>query len=281
MLLPTNVANELDAITGEVDPVFKPTGEGYHAKLHNDANEEINEIKAELGTNPSGSEKDVAARLDAIGLVLATHAEGLSTAAAAIAAEAARAEAAEASKAALVHTHSQYDPFDSLPYIAPMGYSAGTTSTLTAKRGYFSRFTVSRKREFKFVRFGVAIVNGAEDKFDGAIFKLNGAKFERLASAGYVKVNTTTLGPKAIEMTSVAVCEPGQVYYVGFQPETVTGTPQVVAVISNNANVGDIAGTGTLGNRIFLIRTETAAFPATLEGGFAGSQNPWLVPSEV
>jgi hypothetical protein len=175
----------------------------------------------------------------------------------------------------------QYDPYDSLPYIVPMNYPAGTTSTLVAKRGYFSRFTVARKREFKFVRFGVAIVNGAEDKFDGAIYRLNGTKFERLASAGYKTINTTSLGPKAIEMTAVAICEPGQVYYVGFQPETVTGTPQVVAVISNNANVGDIAGTGTLGHRIFLIRNEAGAFPATLEGGFVGSQNPWLVPSEV
>lgn len=175
----------------------------------------------------------------------------------------------------------QYDPYDGLPYIVPMGYHGSTTTTLTAKRGYFSRFTVAKKREFKFVRFGVAVVNGAEDKYDAAIFKLNGTKFERLASAGYKAVNTTTLGPKAVEMTAAAVCEPGSVYYVGAQPETVTGTPQLVAVVSNNANVGDIAGTGTLGNRIFLIRTETGAFPATLEGGFAGSQNPWLVPSEV
>jgi len=175
----------------------------------------------------------------------------------------------------------QYDPYDGLPYIVPMGYHGSTTTTLTAKRGYFSRFTVAKKREFKFVRFGVAVVNGAEDKYDAAIFKLNGSKFERLASAGYKAVNTTTLGPKAVEMTAAAVCEPGSVYYVGAQPETVTGTPQLVAVVSNNANVGDIAGTGTLGNRIFLIRTESGAFPSTLEGGFAGSQNPWLVPSEV
>lgn len=175
----------------------------------------------------------------------------------------------------------QYDPFDLLPYVVPMGYPAGTTTTLTAKRGYHNRFTVARKREFKFVRFGVAVVGtGAEEKWDVAIWKLNGAKFERLASSGYKPVNMTSLGPKAVEMTSAAVCEPGVVHFVSAQPETVSGTPQIVAVISNNANVGDIAGTGTVGNRIFLIRTETGAFPATLEGGFSGSQNPWLVPSE-
>lgn len=176
----------------------------------------------------------------------------------------------------------RYDPYDSLPYVVPMGYPAGTTTTLTAKRGYHNRFTVARKREFKFVRFGVAVVGtGAEEKWDGAIWKLNGSKFERLASSGYKAVNMTSLGPKFVEMTSAAVCEPGSVYYVGAQPETVSGTPQIVAVISNNANVGDIAGTGTLGNRIFLIRSEAGAFPSSIEGGFSGTQNPWLIPSEV
>lgn len=291
--LDTDLLNETDAETGVDDAEAfieegGTPGEGDHAKRHNLPAAAINDIVAELGANPSGGEATVQARMEAMGLTLASKADTTAVSEA-LAAKASKAElAAEeaarisglAGKAATTHTHAQYDPYDSLPYIVPMGYPAGTTSTLTAKRGYFSRFTVARKREFKFVRFGCAVA-GTEDKFDGVIYKLTGSKFERLASAGYKSVSLAATGPKGVEMTSVAVCEPGVVYYVGLQPETVSGTPQLVAVISNNANVGDIAGTATLGNRIFLIRSEAGAFPSSLEGGFSGSQNPWLVPSEV
>jgi hypothetical protein len=292
--LPVDLLNETNAETGADDvPGLEAEGgtpgEGEHAKRHNAPAAAINDIVGELGLNPSGVSATVQARLEALGLTLATKADATAVTEA-LEAKASKSElAAEesarisglAGKASSVHTHSQYDPYDALPYIVPMGYHGSTTTTLTAKRGYFSRFTVAKKREFKFIRFGVAVVSAAEDKFDVAIFKLNGAKFERLASAGYKAVTTNALGVKAIEMTAAAVCEPGGVYYAGIQPETVTGTPQLVAVVSNNAIVGDIGGTGTLGNRIFLFRNESGAFPTTLEGSFSGAQNPWLVPSEV
>lgn len=179
-------------------------------------------------------------------------------------------------------TLPQYDPYDLLPYIVPMGYPANTTLGPTAKRGYYNRFTVGKKREFKFVRWGVGTVGtGATDKVDAAIFKLNGSKLERLASSGYVAQNFTSLGAKATEMTSIATCEPGIVYFVAWQVEAVSGAPQVLAVSSNNAIVGDIAGTGTLANRGMVFRTEAGAFPSSIEGGFSGGQQPWLIPSEV
>lgn len=54
--------------------------EDDHAPNHNDANDAINKIEAELGTNPSGSAETVAARLAAL--------EGISSFAAAVYGEA-------------------------------------------------------------------------------------------------------------------------------------------------------------------------------------------------
>jgi hypothetical protein len=278
LALPTDVANELDAITGEVDPGFKPTGEGYHAKLHNDANEEINAVATELGVNPSGAQADVAARLAAMDLVLAAAGTSITAAQVAIEAEKTRAEAAEATKAALAHTHSQYDPYDLLPYVLPMGLWPGTTIGWTAKRQYFLRFTVARKRVFKFLRSAVAVVGTGEDKADAGIYVVNGAKLERLGSNGGVKISTTPVAVKAIEFSPVT-CEPGNVYFASMGFETITGTPQLAGILNNNGLYGDIGGT-SLANRIQLFRNESFPLPSVVESFGAGTPVPWMVPSE-
>jgi hypothetical protein len=287
--LPGGVENQTDAETGEPNPVDyakaggeDPEGEGDHAARHNDLADAVNRTWGELGVNPSGSQADVAARLDAIGLTLATHTEGLSTAAAAIAAEATRAEAAEASKAALVHTHSQYDPFDQLPGVFPSGLYPGTSGVLTAKRVYLIRFTVARERAMRFVRAIITTAGSAEDKVDAGVYVVSGGKLELMASSGAVKRTTNSLGVKAMEMTANAACKPGSVYYAAMVQEAISGTPNWAQPLSNNGNYGDVFGTA-LGNRLMVFRngSEVSTLPASIESAILEKTlSPWMVPSE-
>jgi hypothetical protein len=294
--LPVGVENQTDVVTGKPDPLYKgpdPEGEGDHASRHNGAAGAINRIQAELGLNPSGAQSDVAARLAAIDLVLASNTAGLSAAAGAISAEATRAEAAEAGKASLFHASRhqlggadplalpQYDPYDLLPYVIPMGIVPGTTLGPVAKRLYVNRFTVARKREFKFVRWGVSTVGtGVEDKVEAAIFRANGAKVERLATSGGVKTSFLTVGPRATELAAKVTCEPGVVYFVGWSLEVVSGTPQVLALLNNNGSVGDMAGTGTLSNRLMLFKNAQMPFAEAIEAFEGSTPTPYLLPSE-
>jgi hypothetical protein len=95
------MANEDDAVTGELDPDYEgPTGEGFHAGRHNIVASAVNAIEKELGTDPAGLQATVKARLEAIDLVLASAGTSISAAQGAIEAEVTRATAAEATKLA-------------------------------------------------------------------------------------------------------------------------------------------------------------------------------------
>jgi len=174
----------------------------------------------------------------------------------------------------------QYDPYDQLPYVIPMGIWPFTTIAPTAKRAYLLRFTVSRKRTFKFVRFPVTTLGSGEDKIDVGIYRVNGTKLERLASSGAVKTSTNATGVKVLELTANAVCEPGVVYEVAMSWETVTGAVQVAAMNNNGGFYGDIGGT-TLANRLQFFKAESFPLAESLEGGFASTPAAWMVPSEA
>lgn len=292
--LDTDLLNETDAESGVDDAAALEAeggtpGEGEHAARHNDAAAAINDIVAELGANPSGASASVDARLAALDIVVASKATTTAVTEA-LAAKASKAElAAEesarisglAGKAPTAHEHAQYDPYDQLPYVIPMGIAPGTTVGPTAKRGYFNRFTVARKREFKFVRYAIgAVGTGTTDKVFAAIYKVNGAKLERLATSGAVSTNFTAVSIKAPELTTTAVCEPGTVYFVGWSLETVSGTPQLLALLNNNGSVGDMAGTGTLANRLMLWKAEQSPLPETVETFGGSTPTPYLLPSE-
>lgn len=302
---PTDFANETDAESGAADVAGLEAeggtpGEGEHAARHNAIATAVNEVVAELGANPSGAEATVQARMEAMGLTLASKADTTAVTEA-LAAKASKAELGTeeaarisglAGKAASTHASShqaggadplalpQYDPFDLLPYIVPMGVFPGTTLGPTAKRAYFLRFTVAKKREFKFVRWAVGVIGtGAEDEVDCAIYKANGAKLERVKSSGGVKTSFLAVGVRANELTAAAVCEPGVVYFAAFSLKVISGTPQTLAPLNNNSSVSDIGGTGTLANRLMLFKAETFPLPETVEG-FNATVVPWLVPSE-
>lgn len=292
--LDTTLLNETDAETGVDDAEGfieegGTPGEGDHAERHNRAAAGVNDIVAELGANPSGGEATVQARLEALGLTLASKADTTAVSEA-LAAKASKTElGAEetarisglAGKAAAVHTHSQYDEFDLLPYVIPMGVFPGTTLGPTAKRAYFMRFTVARKREFKFVRWAVgAVGTGTTDKTDCGIYKVNGTKLELVKSSGGVATSFLATGIRANELTGTAVCEPGTVYMVAFGLEVISGTPQLLAPLNNNGSVGDMAGTGTLANRLMLYRNETFPLPNEVASVTGATVVPYMLPSE-
>lgn len=178
-----------------------------------------------------------------------------------------------------------FDPFDLLPYIIPNGIVPGTTQTPAAKRAYLNRFTVAKKRKFKFVRVPLGVVGTGEDKVDVAIYKLVGSKLERMASNGGVKVNFTLTGVKVIELGEEVTCEPGVVYYVASSQETVTGTPQWLTCLNNNGSVGDMGYSGSTsavsGNRLMLIKNEAFPLPAEITNVGASSPTTYMVPSEI
>lgn len=331
-----DLLNETDAETGVDDAAALEAeggtpGEGEHAERHNLAAAAINDIVTELGANPSGVEATVQARLEALGLSLASKADatavtealaakaskaelaaeesarisGLSgkasTAAlsaeesARITADAAKASktelgteesariAADATKAALVHEHTQYDPYDTLPYIIPMGWFPGTTiGPGPTKRAWLLRFTVAKKRTFKFIRFAQTAAGTGEDKIDVGIYEVEGEKLKRLASSGAVKTLTNESSVKAIEFTGSAVCSPGIVYFASMAWETVTGSPQVAALLNNSGLYSDIGGKTVLANRIQTFKAESFPLPSTIESILAASSSPvpWMVPSE-
>jgi hypothetical protein len=174
----------------------------------------------------------------------------------------------------------QYDPFDALPGVIPLGLWPSTTTGPTAKRAYFMRFTVSRKRVFRFIRFILPTAGTGEDKIDASILAVSGGKFERLGSNGGVKVATNVAGVKSIELGANVTCEPGGVYVVSKSWETVTGTPQFAALLNNSGFYSDVFGTGTLANRIMLFKEATYPIPATVEALGGSAVVPFLVPSE-
>jgi hypothetical protein len=190
------------------------------------------------------------------------------------------------------HTHSpleipgigRYDNFDLLPYVIPLGIWPGTTVEPVAKRAYFTHFTVPRERQFKFLRWVLPTVGtGTEDKWDGAILRVNGAKLERLGSSGLVKQNMTVSGVKKQEFTTTVTCEPGVIYRAGLGCEIKTGTPSLAAIINNSGFYGDIGGAGTLANRLFTFKAESIAIPETVEAILEASATvtPWMVLSEI
>lgn len=174
----------------------------------------------------------------------------------------------------------QYDPYDLLPYILPMGLWPATTIEPTDARGYWLRFTVARKREFKFVRWALTTVGSGTDKIDVGIYKMVSAiKTERLASSGAVSTLTTPVRVIAQELTSTAVCEPGIVYQVSIAWETTAGTPQMAAMNNNNGTYGDIGGT-TMANRLQMFKAAQFPLPSSMETPGGSTPCPWLVPSE-
>lgn len=289
--LPADFLNETDAETGVDDAAALEAeggtpGEGEHAERHNAAAEAINDIVGELGANPSGASATVQARMEAMGLTLAAKADTTAVTEA-LAAKASKAElAAEesarisglAGKAATVHAHSQYDEFDSLPGELPD--RPGTTLQWTAKRCYLARFTPRRKREYKGLRFPITTNNGAEDKVDVGLYRWTGTKFELLGSSGAKAVSTNVINSKYTTFTATVTVEPGNTYYRAMSWETLTGTPQVAAVLNNNGTYGDIFGTTNLQNRFYLFKEATFPLPATIETVGGSTVCPWLVPSE-
>lgn len=205
------------------------------------------------------------------------------------------ATAAQAASAPLVHatrhmlggedavTLPQYDLFDLLPYTVPMEMYPGTTQTPIAARTYLVRFTVSKKRVFRFLRWPVGVVGtGTEDKVDGGIYQVTGAaKLTRLGSSGAIKTNFTTLGVKANEFTANVTCEPGIAYFCALTQEVVTGTPQVLALLNNNGSVGDMVGTGSFANRLMLIKNATFPLPEEITSVTSSAPVTYMVPSEV
>lgn len=290
--LAADLLNETDAETGvdDAEALIEEggtPGEGEHAERHNLSAAAINDIVAELGANPSGAEATVQARMEALGLTLASKADTTAVTEA-LAAKASKAELASeesarisglAGKAPTVHEHAQYDPFDALPYVIPMGVWPFTTLTPTVSRAYFLRFTVARKRTFKFVRYAITAVGSGEDKIDSGIYIVNGAKLERLGSTGAVKTTTNATGVKAPEMTSSVVCEPGNIYFVGQTWETVSGSVTTAALNNNGGFYGDIGGT-TLANRLQIRRETTFPLPSEVSTGLASTPCIWLCPSE-
>lgn len=290
--LAADLLNETDAESGvdDAEALIEEggtPGEGEHAERHNLSAAAINDIVAELGANPSGAEATVQARLEALGLTLAAKADTTAVTEA-LAAKASKVElAAEeaarisglAGKAPTVHEHAQYDPYDSLPYVIPMGVWPFTALTPVAKRAYFLRFTVSRKRTFKFIRFAITATGTGEDKIDGGIYNVTGSKLERLGSSGGVKIDNKAVGVKSLELTGSVVCEPNTVYFVGITWETITGGITSAALNNNNGLYGDMAGT-TLANRLQIRREETFPLPTEITTGLAGTPCVWALPSE-
>lgn len=206
------------------------------------------------------------------------------------------AAAAQAASAPLVHaarhtlggedavTLPQYDMFDLLPYTVPMEMYPGTTQAPTAARAYFVRFTVSKKRIFKFVRWALgAVGTNAEEKNDAGIYQVTGGgtKLTRLGSSGAIKTSMLAIGVKTNEFTGNVTCEPGIVYFVASGWETVTGTPQVLALLNNNGSVGDMVGSATLSNRLMLVKNATFPLPEEVTTFTSSSPATYMVPSEV
>lgn len=177
----------------------------------------------------------------------------------------------------------QYDPWDSLPGNVPD--VPGTTLTPTVKRLYLSRYGVPKKREVKYVRFGVNTAGSAEDKLDAGIYKwVTGNKLERLGSSGVKTVATNSVGPKVVEMTSTVTLEPGVIYYRGFGFETVTGALAILAVLNNQGAVGDIFYGGTSStphpSRLYMFKESSVPLPAEITSLAGSTPCLWAIPSE-
>lgn len=177
----------------------------------------------------------------------------------------------------------QYDPSDSLPgHITDV---PGTTLTPTVKRLYLARYTVPKKREVKFMRFGVNAVGSAEDKVDAGVYKwVSGNKLERIASSGVKTLPTNSLGSKVTELTATTTLEPGTIYYRGFGFETVTGSLAILATLNNQGAVGDIFYGGSAStphpSRLYMFKEASVPLPAEITSLAGSTPCLWTVPSE-
>lgn len=177
----------------------------------------------------------------------------------------------------------QYDPSDSLPgHITDV---PGTTLTPTVKRVYLARYTVPKKREVKFMRFGVNTVGSAEDKVDAGIYKwVAGNKLERIASSGVKTLPTNSLGSKVTELTATVTLEPQTIYYRALGFETVTGSLAILATLNNQGAVGDIFYGGSAStphpSRLYMFKESSVPLPTEITSLAGSTPCLWTVPSE-
>jgi hypothetical protein len=266
--LPGGVQNQTDVVTGEPDPDYSgpdPEGEGDHAARHNALPDAINRTWEELGVNPSGGSADVAARLDAIGLVLATHTEGLTAAGAAIAAESARAEAAEA----LLQSRKAPDlllPGD----FVPTGTWQSVAFVVVGSRTYYARYVPSKDRVITKMVFGVTGAATANDKCELAISNSTGV---RQVITGQKEGLLNAGGIKTVTLAEPFAVKAGTIYFPSISIGPLGGTgATILGVANNNGLSSDMMGTATMATRLMPWATgfPTPAGPPVIGGSTPG-----------